>query len=162
VIFPDEGNKDYDEPMIYEQGELEPLFTDDAQTEETHHDQGEESESGVESEPPAKEGMKKSENSPATDNDTANPAADNERDSGQRSNGQEAGDGGQIPNTEATECPHCGEESTFGISDETGYEFCESCGFTPQDAVEANDEPKSEQSDNGTGNESRNHTRDSF
>ncbi|WP_436936489.1 type IV secretory system conjugative DNA transfer family protein [Halovenus marina] len=48
VVFPDSANENYHEPMIYEQGEMEPLFTDDDVNMGTVSYSDEESEEGDE------------------------------------------------------------------------------------------------------------------
>jgi hypothetical protein len=114
VIFPDEGNKDYDEPMIYEQGELEPLFIGDQPAEKASQENERKSEADDESESSAGQG---------NDNSPDRPGQGDPPKSTQNSS----------PGDDQYECQNCGEMATVSIAGASGHLACDACGFTPDE-----------------------------
>jgi ribosomal protein L37E len=104
--------------MIYEQGELEPLFAEVTSEEIT-------------TTPPHSTG--ESESSPDSETKTSEITSE-QGEVGQKNTGQEAQKTERVTSDEPEECPHCGKKATFDISDETGQKYCNSCGFTPEES----------------------------
>jgi hypothetical protein len=103
IVFPDEGNDRYDGPMLYEKGELEPLFAENE---------------GLTM------GATSSQKERESDRHSTEQNPEAQKDDPNQEEKQNTG-------KEDRTCDYCGEETAFSPVDESDNLSCDNCGFTP-------------------------------